>query len=75
MDDIIVDKSGMKNQEGAVSLQSLSELTGFPLDVIKKELFLESEISDDDLIPIGKLRELMLGFIDKTLLQSSLSDK
>lgn len=50
---------------GKVSLEKLASLTGFPVEVIKEELFngeSDSHISLDD------LRSAMLKYIDSTML-------
>lgn len=46
-----------------VDLRSLSSLTGFPLDLIKKELF--GEESETQTVRLSRLRELMLKYLDK----------
>lgn len=44
-----------------VPIQSLSDLTGFPIGFIQKELLLES-----DEISLGDLRQLMVAYLEKT---------
>lgn len=53
--------------ETRITLQSLSELTGFPVEMINQELFLGSEKIAQDGISIEQLRSAMLHFIDDTL--------
>jgi hypothetical protein len=45
-------------------------LTGFPVDMIKKELFKSSEINGSEEIPLEKLRSAMMSLIDETMLDS-----
>jgi len=45
-----------------VSLQTLSELTGFPVDYIKRELLL----SDDQEISMADLRTKVLSYLDSS---------
>lgn len=50
-------------QDVLVDLHSLSSLTGFPLSLIKKELF--GEDSPTESVRLSRLRELMLKYLDK----------
>ena len=50
---------------GSVSLETLSKMTGFPVDLIKNELF---NGSSSDEVCLESLREAMLSYIDSTLL-------
>jgi hypothetical protein len=45
---------------GGVSLATLAELTGFPVDYIKRELVL----SEDQELSVEELREKVLGYLD-----------
>ncbi len=54
----------------SITLDSLSALTGFPVDMIKKELFESSEISGSQEIPLKELRSAMMSFLDQTMLNS-----
>ncbi len=49
-----------------VSLDELSKMTGFPVEMIEKELFIGR--SEDEEISLESLRAAMLNFIDSTLL-------
>lgn len=58
-------KVGEEEMSGKVSLEKLATMTGFPVEVIKEELFngeADSQISLDD------LRSAMLKYIDSTML-------
>jgi len=46
----------------AISLDSLSQLTGFPVEFIKKELL----ILDDQTFTLDQLRSRMLKYLDQT---------
>jgi hypothetical protein len=46
--------------EGVVNLGSLAELTGFPVDYIKRELFLDSEQD----LSVEELRKKVLAYLD-----------
>jgi|NOAtaT_6_FD_contig_51_3888524_length_232_multi_2_in_0_out_0_1 hypothetical protein len=50
-----------------ISLEQLSEMTGFPMELIQQELF--TGVSSDDGVALEDLRAAMLSFIDSTLLQ------
>lgn len=49
-----------------ISLDELSKMTGFPVEMIEKELFVGR--SEDEEISLESLRAAMLNFIDSTLL-------
>lgn len=49
------------NEEG-VNLATLAELTGFPVDYIKRELLL----SDDQELSMDDLREKVLSYLDSS---------
>ncbi len=49
-----------------VSLDELSKMTGFPVEMIEKELFVGR--TEDEEISLETLRAAMLNFIDSTLL-------
>lgn len=48
--------------EAAVSLGTLAELTGFPVDYIKRELLLGDETNED--MSIDELRKKVLAYLD-----------
>ena len=48
--------------ETVVALSSLSEMTGFPVDFIKSELFVEGEE-----LSLEDLRKSMAGYLESTL--------
>ncbi len=51
--------SSLPDSGDRVSISSLSELTGFPVDFIKKELLLE-----DDTLTMEELRASMINFLE-----------
>ena len=50
-----------------VSLAALSEMTGFPAELIQQELFMGQ--GSEEGVSLDELRALMLNFIDATLLE------
>lgn len=57
--------NGLDTKSGKVSLETLAKLTGFPVEMIKEEIFKgegEDQVSMDD------LRSAMLSYIDSTML-------
>ncbi len=62
-------ESRKKSEDIIVSLQTLSDLTGFPFEVIRKELLLDEKAKAEDEISMQELRELMAKFIDKTMME------
>lgn len=58
----------LESNNEVIKLESLAELTGFPVELIKKELFKNEEITDG--VSLDKLREAMTDYIDATMLES-----
>lgn len=61
--------SGVENSdsnEQTVSLDALSKLTGFPVEFIKAELFL-NELKSSEPIPLANLRSHMLKFLKRSM--------
>ncbi len=59
---------GLKSSDersGKVSLETLAKMTGFPVDVIKEEIF-KGEAENQ--VSLDALRNAMLSYIDSTLL-------
>lgn len=56
------DVSEPTTTEGVVSLGTLAELTGFPVDYIKRELFLEGEDASE--MTMDELRAKVLAYLD-----------
>jgi hypothetical protein len=59
-------KENAENEQ-MVKLESLATLTGFPVELIKKELFNDEEIKED--ISLSDLRSAMVDYIDATMLE------
>jgi hypothetical protein len=57
--------NGSEEMSGKVSLEMLAKMTGFPVEVIKEEIF-KGEASDQ--ISLESLRAAMLSYIDSTML-------
>lgn len=56
---------GSDERGGKVSLEMLSKMTGFPVDLIKTEVF-KGESSEE--VSLEELRSAMLSYIDSTIL-------
>lgn len=50
--------------EASVSLGTLAELTGFPVDYIKRELLLDGEIEEG--MTVEELRRRVLAYLDSS---------
>jgi hypothetical protein len=50
-----------------ISLQELANLTGFPVELIKTELFPHAQNLDQK-VSLGELRTIMLKFLDSTMM-------
>ena len=61
-------ESRAKEKQEMVTLKSLSDLTGFPVKMIKEELFNDQNLKLESL-SLDDLRSAMLNYLDKTMLQ------
>lgn len=52
-------------QNGKISLEALAKITGFPIEMIKEEIF---KGQDDQEVSLDELRSAMLSYIDSTML-------
>jgi hypothetical protein len=62
------DNQSMSSEEktnGKVSLEVLAKMTGFPVELIKEEIF---KGDDTDQVSLDDLRSAMLSYIDSTML-------
>jgi hypothetical protein len=57
--------TGLETNAGKVSLETLAKMTGFPVEMIKEEIFMGQESSE---VSLDDLRSAMLSYIDKTML-------
>lgn len=58
--------NGHTEKSGKISLDVLAKMTGFPIEMIKDEIFQGQEGSSE--ISLDDLRSAMLSYIDSTLL-------
>ena len=58
------------SKQDKVTLESLSDLTGFPIEMIKTELFNGTDLTEDS-ISLTDLRTAMMSYIDETMLHGS----
>lgn len=61
-------ESEAKEKQEMVTLKSLSDLTGFPVKMIKEELFNESQVGDEG-VSLDALRKAMVSYLDQTMLE------
>ncbi len=52
-------------KNGKISLEALAKMTGFPVEMIKEEIF---KGSSDQEVSLEELRSAMLGYIDSTMM-------
>lgn len=66
-------KAGVATQDEqqVVSLSGLSQLTGFPIEVIKDELLLEDKVDVNGNLSMAGLREALGLYLDKTMLRET----
>lgn len=60
-----LDLNGSENKNGKISLEALAKMTGFPVEMIKEEIFKGQSDSD---VSLDDLRTAMLSYIDSTML-------
>jgi hypothetical protein len=60
--------AGQTDITGKISLEMLSKLTGFPIELIKEEVF-KNQNSDE--VSIEELRAAMLSYIDSSMLSKT----
>lgn len=58
-------------EQEMVALESLANLTGFPVELIKKELF--NGQFDENEISMSKLRAVMADYLDSTMLEDNVA--
>lgn len=61
-------ESEAKEKQEMVTLKSLSDLTGFPVKMIKEELFNEKQLSEET-VSLDDLRKAMVSYLDQTMLE------
>jgi len=54
-----------ENKDGKISLEALAKMTGFPIEMIKEEIF---KGQNDHEVSLDDLRSAMLSYIDSTML-------
>lgn len=59
--------------EEMVELKSFAQMTGLPLELLKSELFKEEQQATDKL-PLSRLREVVLSYLDATMLELESED-
>jgi hypothetical protein len=57
--------NGSENNNGKISLEALAKMTGFPVEMIKEEIF---KGQTDQEVSLEDLRSAMLSYIDSTML-------
>ena len=55
------------NEDKKVDLQSFADMAGFPIELIRKELF-EKDPSTQNEVSLEKLRAAMLSYLDSAML-------
>lgn len=61
-------ESEAKEKHEMVTLKSLSDLTGFPVKMIKEELFSDAQL-DEETVSLDDLRSAMMTYLDQTMLE------
>lgn len=61
-------ESEAKEKQEMVTLKSLSDLTGFPVKMIKEELFNDAQLNEET-VSLDDLRKAMVTYLDQTMLE------
>lgn len=61
-------ESEAKEKQEMVTLKSLSDLTGFPVKMIKEELFSDAQLNEET-VSLDDLRKAMVTYLDQTMLE------
>lgn len=56
---------GSETKNGKISIEALAKMTGFPVEMIKEEIF---KGQNDQEVSLDDLRSAMLSYIDSTML-------
>jgi hypothetical protein len=60
-------ETSLRSEDSMISLQELANLTGFPVELIKTELFPHAANLEEK-VSLGELRTIMLKFLDSTMM-------
>lgn len=60
------------NEDKKVDLDSFAEMVGFPVELIRKELFENAEVKSE--VSLEELRSAMLSYLDSTMMESEVVD-
>jgi len=60
-----LDLKSSEDNNGKISLEALAKMTGFPIEMIKEEIF---QGQNDQDVSLDDLRKAMLSYIDSTML-------
>lgn len=66
-DQAAIDREVLLGSKEEVKLSALSDLVGFPVEFIKKELMLEDDAEGE--VSLQELRSRMLNYLDKTMME------
>lgn len=59
------------NEDSKINLESFAQLAGFPVELIRKELFLEGRM-DQGQVSLDELRRAMIAYLDSTMLEQEI---
>lgn len=60
--------TGTEVRASKISLNTLAEMTGFPVELIQQELFSAEASAEDEGVSLEDLRKAMLSYIDSAML-------
>ena len=66
-DQAAIDREVLLESKEEVNLSALSDLVGFPVEFIKKELMLEGDAKGE--VALQELRSRMLNYLDQTMME------
>jgi hypothetical protein len=59
--------SDVTNESTSVNLSEFAEMTGFPVELVKKELMMDRNSTEE--VSLGELRTAMLKYLDSAMLE------
>ncbi|MAX67566.1 MAG: hypothetical protein QF441_06820 [Bacteriovoracaceae bacterium] len=61
----------MNDENRSVNLEDFAQMAGFPVELIKKELFADNnELKESEEVNLEELRAAMVSYLNSTMLES-----
>ena len=63
-----IDQGSIDSDSQMFTLADFAEMAGFPVELVKKELFLDEHFKDDEPLPLPVLRQAMVSYLNKSMI-------